>query len=71
MADEFERALELCDPVVDRALPLLKFEWNRVRDGEPDYLNAKRTARLALGIGLAASLIVFAICTFLVWHQSA
>ena len=32
------------DEVVEKAQPLLKREWDRVRDGEPSYRWAKRTA---------------------------
>lgn len=44
----------------DAAAPLLKFEWNRVRDGEPVYRHAKR---IAIGTAIAALVAV----ALLVW----
>ncbi|WGQ34073.1 hypothetical protein QEZ63_09185 [Alcaligenes faecalis] len=48
-------AFRACDAVRDAGKPLLKFEWKRVRRGEPSYNKAKGLALSVLVAGLVAA----------------
>ncbi|KRW65148.1 hypothetical protein AO735_08545 [Pseudomonas sp. TTU2014-096BSC] len=51
----YMEAFRACDAVRDAGKPLLKFEWKRVKRGEPSYNNAKRVAFSVLVAGLVAA----------------
>jgi hypothetical protein len=61
----FTEAFQDCDAVRDAGKPLLKYEWKRVKTGEPSYNRAKNIALAALLMGLAAA-VVLAIYVFVV-----
>ena len=48
------------EQVIEKAGPLLKHEWNRVRDGEPSYRRAKRIAIVLV----CGSILVFGGVTY-------
>ena len=52
---KYPEARGKCEEFRNSAIPLLKTEWNRVRDGEPEYRRAKAMARNVLWLGLVTS----------------
>ena len=58
-AGELERARELLVELRDSAQPLLKYEWDRVKDGEKTYKRSKRVALAVLIIGMLGTGYVF------------
>ncbi|MDH1211736.1 hypothetical protein N5C38_11815 [Pseudomonas chengduensis] len=51
----YMEAFRACDAVRDAGKPLLKFEWKRVKRGEPSYNKAKGVAFSVLVAGLVAA----------------
>lgn len=56
-SNKYGDAKKKCTELRDAAIPVLKVEWNRVRDGEPQYQKAKLVAQRVLWSGLGASLL--------------
>lgn len=52
----YMEAFRACDAVREAGKPLLKFEWKRVKRGEPSYNKSKKVALGALLTGLTAAL---------------
>ena len=50
--NDFSSARAACDPLRDATKPLLKFEWKRVKNGEPNYRYSKYFSIFVLGIGI-------------------
>lgn len=55
----YVEAFKSCASVRDATKPLLKYEWKRVKNGEPAYKNAKRISALVLATGLVIAALVF------------
>lgn len=51
-SNDFRGIQAACDVVRDAAIPLLKYEWTRVRGGEPAYKVAKRISLAVVGFAL-------------------
>ncbi len=51
-SSDYFKALDKCDGVRDATKPLLKYEWERVKKGEPAYRRAKWVALIVLSLGL-------------------
>lgn len=61
-ASEYDDLGYRLEQVVKNASALLKMEWNRVRDGEPNYKSSKRAAILiAVGALVAAACVTYAL----------
>lgn len=48
----FTEAQEKCEELRKATKPLLKYEWKRVRNGEPSYKRAKKISAIILTVGL-------------------
>lgn len=60
----FDKASDLLNDLHDTAAPLLKLEWNRVKQGEPTYVRAKQlAASLVVASLLAAGVAAFVLLT--------
>lgn len=55
--NEFSKARSACDPLRDATKPLLKYEWKRVKSGEPNYRFSKYFSAFVLCIGIATATI--------------
>lgn len=56
----YQEAQKACNSLRDAAKPLLKYEWERVKRGEPRYNRAKLFAGIVLVLGLTAAGLLFA-----------
>lgn len=54
--DKFEEAKALCDDLQRGARPILKIEWDRVRDGEPLFRVTRWVALAAIAAALVAGI---------------
>jgi hypothetical protein len=64
-SNKYGDAKKKCTELRDAAIPVLKAEWNRVRDGETQYQKAKQIAQRVLWSGLIASLLALLLATIL------
>ena len=56
---KYMESFKSCDAVRDATKPLLKYEWERVKNGEPAYKNAKRISAIVLVTGLFIAILDF------------
>jgi hypothetical protein len=54
---KYIEAFQKCDAVRTATKPLLKFEWNRVKNGEPSYKRAKIISIIVLFVGLLLAIL--------------
>lgn len=64
---KYMESFKSCDAVRDATKPLLKYEWERVKNGEPAYKRAKKISAMVLVFGLAIAALDFGY----VFYQSA
>jgi hypothetical protein len=57
---QYEEASEACRSLIERAQPVLKDEWTRVKTGEPVYRWSKRVAIAFLLLGMVAGGVTMA-----------
>lgn len=63
-ADKYDEIVEKCDAIRSAAAPLLKAEWDRVKEGEKSYRYIRNISAIALGaIAIFISLFVFQLKT--------
>jgi len=55
---DYDGCRERCVILRDKAIPVLKSEWDRVRDGEPTYRFARRGLYWAVGILMGGGIIL-------------
>ncbi|HIF9258767.1 TPA: hypothetical protein ACX6RA_001823 [Photobacterium damselae] len=55
MKSNFLEAVKACDKLRDKTKPLLKYEWIRVKEGEPKFKFWKYFAVLILSVGFSLS----------------
>ena len=55
----YMESFKSCDAVRDATKPLLKYEWERVKNGEPAYKRAKKISAIVLVSGLVIAALDF------------
>ncbi len=54
---DFDKAADILKDLHGTAAPLLKLEWNRVKQGEPTYVRAKQLAATLVVLSLVAAVV--------------
>lgn len=54
LTGKWDSVIESCDDLREASKPLLKHEWNRVKEGEPNYQKAKKYSLIVLCIAFLA-----------------
>lgn len=62
--DKYNEARKLADTLQEKAQPILKFEWDRVKNGERFYRITRRIPASILAVGFLAGLIYGSIAIF-------
>lgn len=57
LAGKWDDVIKSCDELREASKPLLKHEWNRVKEGEPNYRKAKKYSLIVLFIAVLAVVI--------------
>jgi hypothetical protein len=65
--NEFSKARATCDPLREATKPLLKFEWKRVKSGEPTYRYSKYFSVFVLCVGIS----IATVNAFFIWDFNA